>query len=98
MEDEFVEEAWHSVQDNIGNFQNLFGSENFIIVDNSKNLTPEEIKNLQLQLTRQARKFLNEPLKNPVGKLVIKKLKETGGGNISDISDTIQKNKERFEI
>jgi len=98
LEDEFVEEAWHNVQDNIGKFQNLFGVSNFVIVDNSKKLTPEEIKTLELQLTRQARKFLNEPLKNPIGKMVINKIKENGGNNISDVSDTIEKNKEKFSL
>ena len=98
LETDFVEDAWHNVQDNIGKFQSLFGGENFVIVDNSKRLDKPEIKKLELQLTRQARKFLNEPLKNPIGKAVIRKLKETGGKNISDVSQTLDKNKERFDL
>jgi predicted kinase len=94
----FVEEAWHNVQDNIGKFQDLFGSENFIIVDNSRKLDEKEIRDLEIKLTRQARKFINEPLKNAIGKLVIRKLKESGGKYISDISDTLTQNKERFAL
>ena len=98
LEDEFVEEAWHDVQDNIGKFQNLFGNENFTIVDNSKKLDKQEIKDLELKLTRQARKFINEPLKNPTGKAVIRKLQDSGKKNVSDISDTLSQNKERFAL
>jgi hypothetical protein len=33
--DEMVYDLWNKVQKNIGAFQNMFGSNNFIIVDNN---------------------------------------------------------------
>ena len=98
VEDKFLVDAWHSVQDNIGKFQSLFGAENFVIIDNSKVLDDKEIKDLELKLTRQSRKFLNEPLKNPIGKIILKKLHQKGGKNISDISKTLEKNPGRFSV
>ena len=98
VDEEFLENAWHKVQDNIGKFQSLFGGENFIIIDNSKELDEKEIKDLELKLTRQSRKFLNEPLKNPIGKIVLKTLKKNGGKYISDVSDTLKRNSGRFAV
>ena len=98
VSDEFLVDAWHNVQDNIGKFQSLFGNENFVVIDNSKILNEKEIKDLERKLTRQSRIFLNGPLKNSIGKIIIKKLQSSGGKYISDISDTLNKNKERFAV
>jgi predicted kinase len=96
--EKFVVDSWQQVQDNLGHFQDLFGANNFIVVDNSRNLDEQETKNLEMKLIKISRKFLNEPLKNPVGKKIIEKMKETGAQNISDLSDTLKKDTERFAL
>jgi len=76
VKEDIAKEAWHDAQENMGEFQKMF-SDNFLIVDNSKQLTPEEIRKLQLDLTRKAMKLIESPLKNSVGK---KKLEEFDKG------------------
>jgi len=63
LEPEKVEKMWNQVQDNIGKFQNYFGRENFILVDN--NNAGEEIFN---KVYRQVVGLIKKPVKNPVGK------------------------------
>lgn len=90
---------WNKIQENIGRFQSLFGTENFIVVDNNKPLDVNEIKILELKLTRMIRKFLNEPLKNIVGKNTLLKMKKMGAQYLSDLdSNIIKKNLERFAV
>lgn len=98
VDDQILVDAWHQVQDNIGKFQDLFGKENFMVVDNSKELTPEEIKELELKLTRSARKFLNDPLKNPIGRSILINMKKVGAQNLLDLSDELVKNKQRISV
>lgn len=98
VDDQFLVDAWYQVQDNIGKFQDLFGKENFIVVDNSKELTTEEIKQLELKLTRSVRKFLNDPLKNPIGRSILVNMKKVGAQNLSDLSDDLTKNKQRISV
>jgi adenylate kinase family enzyme len=77
--------AWHSVQENIGKYQKLFGEENFVIVDNTKELTPEEVSKLKLEMVRKGMKFINAPLKNHIGQANLKKLNEIGGLYLHDL-------------
>jgi len=63
LEPEKVEKMWNQVQDNIGKFQNYFGRENFVLVDN--NNAGEEIFN---KVYRQVVGLIKKPVKNPVGK------------------------------
>lgn len=59
LPDDMVRKLWLEVQKNIGAFQNLFGGNNFIIVDN--NSAGEEVF---LMVFKQIKKFLNKPVKN----------------------------------
>lgn len=82
---DIVVNAWKDVQQNMGKFQNFFGGSNFTIVDNNHVLDKQGIRELQKRLTKVVRKFLNEPIKNPIGKATIKKLKEIKGKYLHDI-------------
>lgn len=65
--DEVAQTKWEEVQENLGAFQNLFGSNHFIIIDNSEALTDEQIqKELNPQMHREAAKFLNRPIENQI--------------------------------
>jgi len=54
---------WKAVQENIGKFQNLFGS-NFTVIDNN---TPDVEETLDLE-RKQVMKFTKAPIKNPIAK------------------------------
>lgn len=58
-----VKDSWNSVQNNLGKFQNLFGRENIIIVDN--NTFNENVLN---KVWKQVMKLVKNPVKNPIGK------------------------------
>jgi predicted kinase len=64
--------SWKDVQNNLGKFQGLFGS-NFAIVDNSKFLKPEEAKKKFGMITKKyIGKFVGKSVKNHIGKQWIK--------------------------
>ena len=64
--------SWKDVQKNLGAFQSLFGS-NFVIVDNSKFLKPEEAMKKFGRLTKKyIDKFIKKPIKNRIGKMWVK--------------------------
>jgi dephospho-CoA kinase len=86
VDTELARRIWEDAQKNIGKFQELFGEENFIIIDNSKDLTSDEIEKLKVKLVRAGMKLLHSPLKNRNGINIIEKLKETGGSYISDLN------------
>jgi len=67
LPDALVKEIWYSVQNNIGKFQNLFGIENIIIIDNSLSGI-ENIKKMEGAVS----KLLRKPLQNYIGKQWIK--------------------------
>ena len=51
----------------------MFGSSNFVIVDNSKFLKPEEAQKKFGRLTKKyLDKFVKKPVKNPKGKKWVK--------------------------
>ena len=65
---ETVENMWNEVQDNMMKFQQVFGANNFLIVDNSGGLEdPERSKNFSV-VDRELRKFLEKPPTHPKAK------------------------------
>lgn len=84
-----VLKGWQAVQDNMGKFQSLFGSQNFFIVDNSEKLDDTGLRSLQTKLHRAAFNWLGRPIQNPVGKMTVKVLKETGGKLLSDVPKAV---------
>jgi len=68
---------WEDVQKNLGKFQNLFGQDNMIIIDNSadnKSGDDKGNKNNKIlqQVERGIKKKLKTPVQNPIGKEWIK--------------------------
>jgi len=63
VDEKVVRKSWQDVQKNLGQFQNLFGQRNFIIVDN--NNVDEDVLN---KTFKQARKFVKRPVDNPFAK------------------------------
>ena len=67
-----LEKSWKDVQSNLGKFQNLF-KQNFLIVDNSQYLKPQEAQKKFASLVRKGvSKFLKLPIKNKLAKRWIK--------------------------
>jgi len=65
---ETVENMWNEVQDNMMKFQQVFGANNFLIVDNSGGLEdPERSKNFSV-VDKELRKFLEKPPTHPKAK------------------------------
>lgn len=59
--------SWQGVQNNIGKFQNFFGMENFIVVDNSR--SEQELVTLTMsKVNNIVRRFLNTPIKSYIAK------------------------------
>lgn len=69
---DMVEKMWGEVQKNIGKFQRLFKSKRFEIVDNSEydDSTPIDL------VGKEIRKFMKQPVSNPIGKVWIEMEKE----------------------
>ena len=64
--------SWKDVQNNLGKFQGLFGS-NFAVVDNSKFLKPEDAqKKFGMIVKKYINKFIKGAVRNPIGKKWIK--------------------------
>lgn len=84
--DKVVEDSWNAVQSNIGKFQNTF-KDGFVVVDNSKTLSSDEVKKLGETLRKKAIKFFNGKVKNRRGQDVIDLLKKTGGKYLSDLTE-----------
>jgi hypothetical protein len=60
---DLVEESWKAVQENLGKFQRLFGTDNMVIIDNT-----EADQNVLREAEKVITKLLQKPLKNPIGK------------------------------
>ena len=72
LPEDILVKSWKDVQKNLGAFQSLFGS-NFVIVDNSKFLKPEEAMKKFGRLTKKyIDKFIKKPIRNVVGKKWVK--------------------------
>ena len=67
-----VSKMWSEVQENIGGFQRLFKAKRFEIVDNSKygDTTPIDL------VGKEIRKFMAQPVSNPIGKRWMKSQKK----------------------
>lgn len=65
VDPKFVKQAWSDVQNNMGKFQTLFGSNYFRIVDNS---VYKSDKNLFVDVWKEVIKFAKKPLKNNIAK------------------------------
>jgi len=78
---DIVQKSWQDVQNNLGQFQALFGNK-FVIVDNSKFLSAKDAANKFGNLTKKfISKWANEPIKNPKGQQWVKdqlRLKKAG--------------------
>ena len=59
--------SWQGVQNNIGKFQNFFGMEYFIVVDNSKS-EQELITQTMNKVNKIVRRYLNTPIKSYIAK------------------------------
>jgi shikimate kinase len=59
--------SWQSVQNNIGKFQNFFGMEYFIVVDNNKS-EQELITQTMNKVNIIVRRYLNTPIKSYIAK------------------------------
>jgi cytidylate kinase len=62
LPDNLVKKMWSDVQENMGKFQSLFGSNNFIIVDNTIYGPPSS--NIRKAINR----FVSMPVRNEIGK------------------------------
>jgi len=62
LPDSLVKEIWNACQENIGKFQHLFGRNNMIIVDKSKDGPIEE------NIHKIIRAFMRQPAQNPIGR------------------------------
>ena len=73
---EVVEKSWKEVQDNMSYFQGIFGSSNFLLVDNSKFLSEKEAnKKFNMLVTKGVGKFMKKPIKNKLAKKWVEKQK-----------------------
>ena len=73
---ELVELSWKEVQNNMAYFQGLFGSSNFLLVDNSKFLSEKAAeKKFNMLVTKGVGKFIKKPIKNKLAKKWIEKQK-----------------------
>lgn len=72
LPNDMVKKMWEEVQQNIGKFQRLFKAKRFEIVDNSEygNSMPIDL------VSKEIRKFLKQPVSNPVGKAWIEMERE----------------------
>ena len=73
LPEDILTKSWKDVQKNLGGFQSLFGSTNFVIVDNSKFLkAAEAAKKFGRLAKKYIDKFVKKPIKNKRGKLWVK--------------------------
>lgn len=71
---EIVKQYWSDAQENIGKFQNYFGLENFIVIDNSETITQsnkDEIEAIFTKVFKEIKKILSKNINNPIAKLWI---------------------------
>ena len=72
LPEDILVKSWKDVQNNLGKFQGLFGS-NFAVVDNSKFLKPEDAqKKFGMIVKKYINKFIKGAVRNPIGKKWIK--------------------------
>lgn len=64
LADDQVEKMWQAVQQNLGKFQKLFGTDRMLIVDNSSYDNQDLLNSIEKQINKQ----LKTPVQNPLGK------------------------------
>lgn len=86
MDEDVVENIWTDVQSNLGKFQSLFGSDNFVIVDNTVyGPLPEDLE-------KSVRRFISRPIRNPMGRQWIEdQLGQRGGGTQKELQRLLGK-------
>ena len=73
LKPKLVSDSWNAVQANKGAYQGLFGSSNFLLVDNSKTLDEEAAqKRFEMLVKKGVGKFIKKPVQNFRGKNWIK--------------------------
>ena len=81
LPEQIVKRSWKEARKNLGGLKAVFGS-NFIRVDNDDHLDPKQARQKFAPIVKQyAGKWINEPIKNPIGKQWVKdqlKLKKAG--------------------
>ena len=68
LPDEMVMTMWHAVQDNLMKFQQLFGNQDFYLVDNSGGLEDPDRKENFEAVEKAIRRFINSPPRKPQAK------------------------------
>ena len=72
LPEDILTKSWKDVQNNLGKFQGLFGS-NFAVVDNSNFLSEKDAQKKFGMITKKyIDKFIKRPIKNPKGKKWVK--------------------------
>ena len=68
LPDEMVTSMWHLVQDNMMKFQQLFGNQNFHIIDNSGGLEDPDRKGNFQAVEKAIRAFVDKPPTSPIAR------------------------------
>ena len=72
-----VKQSWEDVQKNMAFFQGLFGNANFLLVDNSKHLSPKQADaKFKMLINKGIDKFLKKPIKSKIGKAWLRREKK----------------------
>ena len=75
--EEIVKKSWEDVQSNMAYFQGLFGNANFLLVDNSKHLTPKQATSkFKMLVSKGIDQFLKKPIKSKIGKAWLRREKK----------------------
>ncbi len=91
---ELVEKSWKDVQSNMSYFQGLFGSSNFLLVDNSKFLSEKEAnKKFNMLVSKGVGKFIKKPIKSKTAKKWVEKQQLLKKSGIKEIKEFINKPK-----
>ena len=81
LPEKLVKQSWTDTRKNLGGYKSMFGSK-FALVDNSKFLSAKEARHKFTSLVGDyTSKWVNEPIKNPIGKEWVKdqlKLRKAG--------------------
>ena len=71
---DLLEKSWKDVQKNLGSFQSLFGTQNFLLIDNSSQLDAKQAESkFSILVSKHIKKFISKPIKNSIAKRWIKK-------------------------